>query len=122
MCLFVVTVLLTAGLAGLAAGTKNLPKNFRLGMQGLSLAVLAFGLWYLSQTIFVIGALCIYCLFCMAGLLVVNWALLRMNVSDLPISEKAKTKLKEQFAKGTDIFGWFLIAAAITLAMLIQFR
>lgn len=120
MCMFIFTVLLTIGIAGLA-GSK-LSKSFRLGAQALALGVLVFGLWYLSQTIFVVNALCIYCLFCMVGLLAVNWALLRININDLPLNKDLMGKLQKHILKGTDIFGWFLVAAAIALAMLIQFH
>jgi hypothetical protein len=52
-----------------------LPRKLRLGIHALSLFTLGFALWFLTQSIYVINALCILCIFCFAGLLLVNWGL-----------------------------------------------
>lgn len=119
MCLALFTIFATVALVGLSGG--NLPRRLRLGIQALSLFTLAFALWFLSQSIYVIGSLCILCIFCFAGLLFVNWGWLRINAADLPIGQRGRAVLKNAIAKGADIFGWFLLAAVVAFAMLLRF-
>ncbi|HET8670522.1 MAG TPA: vitamin K epoxide reductase family protein [Candidatus Saccharimonadales bacterium] len=120
LCMVFFTIFMTVGLVGLTGAA--LSRYFRLAIQGLSLFVLGFGLWFLWQSTYVIGALCLYCIFCMIGLITVNAAWLRINANDLPFSESAKKRLQAHITKGTDIFGWFLLAALIALSMILEFR
>jgi uncharacterized membrane protein len=119
MCMGLFTIFTTAAVAGLAGGT--LPKGFRLGIQAISLFTLGFALWFLWQSTYVINALCIFCLFCFAGLLLVNWGWLRTNAADLPIGSRGRTLLQAGIAKGADTFGWVLLALAVAFAMIIRF-
>lgn len=119
MCIVFFTIFATIGLTGLAGG--RLPRRLRLGVQVLALFVLAFGLWFMAQSIYVIGSLCILCIFCIVGLLLVNWAWLRINADDLPLSPNAHATLKRWIVHGADTFAWILLAAIIALAMLLRF-
>lgn len=119
MCLVFFTIFASFGLAGLSGAM--LPRKLRLGIQGLALFVLGFALWFMAQSIYVIGSLCILCIFCFVGLLLVNGAWLRLNASDLPISAAARARLERGIAKGTDILAWFLLAAAVAFSMLFTF-
>jgi uncharacterized membrane protein len=110
MCLIFFTFMLTLGLTVLA-GTQ-LPRILRLSAHGISLFFLVFGLWYLEQNTFSIGALCILCLFCYGGLIAINASLLRMEEG---------APLKQLTRRGADIFGWLLFAALITFVMAIKF-
>jgi uncharacterized membrane protein len=110
LCLIFFTFMFTLGLVALA-GTQ-LPRIVRAIAHGISLFFLTFGLWYLEQNTFSIGALCILCLFCYGGLIAINASLLRM--SDGPIAERA-TK------RGADIFGWLLFAILIAFVMAVKF-
>jgi uncharacterized membrane protein len=120
MCMALFTIFMTAGLAGLLA--SKLSRAFRLTVQGLSLFTLGFALWFLWQSTYRINSLCLYCLFCFAGLLLVNSAWLRLNADDLPIGARGRTGLKQGIAKGTDIFAWILLALAVGFAMLLRFN
>jgi uncharacterized membrane protein len=119
MCLTLFTIFASIALAGLSGGT--LPKNLRLAIQALSLFTLGFALWFFAQSIYVIGSLCILCIFCFTGLLLVNWGWLRLNAADLPIGERGRRALARAIANGGDIFGWFLLAALVGFAMLLRF-
>lgn len=113
------TIFTSIALVGAVDG--YLGRRVRLTVQGLSLATLGFAIWFLTQSIYVINALCILCIFCFIGLLLVNGAWLRLNAFDLPISKRSRVLLKRLFDAGADIFGWFLLAAALGFAMLLHF-
>lgn len=119
MCLVFFTLFMSVGLVGLAGG--SVPRSVRLSVQGLSLFVLGFALWFLEQSVFRIRALCILCLLCFAGLLVVNWAWVRLNVDDLPFSQRVRLGIKHSFQSGSDIFGWLLLALIVGFVMFFKF-
>jgi uncharacterized membrane protein len=116
MCLVLFVIFAVAGAAGLAGGT--LTRGFRLGIQGLSLFTLGFALWYLGESVYVIGNLCIYCIVCFAGLLAVNGSWLRINAGDLPFGKKT---VQRAIRSGADIFGWLLLVAAMAIAIALRF-
>ena len=91
MCTVLFTIFFAIGLAGWAGST--LSRGIRLGIQVLALGTLAFALWFLWQSTYVIGALCIFCIFCFAGLLMVNSIWLRINAADIPLPGKSKAWL-----------------------------
>ncbi len=119
MCLTLFTIFTAIALAGATGG--KLSKGLRLGIQGLSLFTLGFALWFLWQSTYRINALCIFCLFCFAGLLLVNWGWLRHNAADLPIGERGRALLACGIKSGADIFGWVLLAVAVAFAMVLRF-
>lgn len=119
MCMVLFTVFTTIALAGVSGG--KLPRGLRLGIHALSLFTLGFALWFLTQSIYVINALCILCIFCFAGLLVVNWGWLRLNTADLPIGERGRAFVKHCIETGADIFAWILLALAVALAIIVRF-
>jgi len=119
MCLTFFTIFATVGLVGLSGGT--LSRALRLGIQGLALFVLAFALWFLQQSIYSIQALCMLCLFCFSGLLLINWAWLRVNVNDLPFSTKAQAFVKRMVKSNVDTVVWLSLAVVVAVAMLLKF-
>ena len=120
MCLVFFTLLLGAGLVGLTGG--NVGRGFRLTAHGLALFFLGFGAWYLEQSTFSIRALCILCLLCYVGLLLINGALLRLNAAGLPIGQCARAALARLIGRSADVFLWLLIALLLGFMMLLQFR
>jgi len=120
MCFGLFTIFTSIAVAGLTGG--KLTRGLRLGVQLLSLATLGFALWFLGESIYVIHSLCVFCMFCFAGLLLVNGAWLRLNADDLPIGAAGRACLMRIIAKGGDVFGWFLLAAALAFAMLLRFN
>lgn len=119
LCIVFFTTFTIAGLAGLSGAA--LPRAFRLGIHGLSLFVLGFALWFLGQSIYAIGALCILCLFCFAGLLLINWAWLRINANDLPIGKRGRTVLAQLIQSDFDIFAWIMLAVWVGIAVVLRF-
>ncbi len=119
LCLVLFTIFVSMAAAGLMGA--SLPRLLRLLVQAASLLTLGFALWLMAQSIFVIGSLCILCLFCFAGLVVTNWGWLRLNAADLPIGERGRALLARGVRSGADIFGWFVLVALVVLAMLLKF-
>ena len=120
MCIIFFTLTLGVALAGLTGG--KLAPRLRLSMQGFALFFVCFALWFFEQSIFVVHAICIFCLFCFAGLLAINFAWLRLNAAELPIGKGGRSRLARGIEKGADILGWFLLAALIAFSMLLKFH
>lgn len=121
MCLLFFGVMLGVGLTGLFG--SQVVKGLRLAMQFFSVFFLFFGAWYLHQSAFVIGALCIFCMFCYAGVITINWAWLRLNIDDLPVlSDSTKNSIKKSFVKGTDTFAWIMWGLFIAGMFVFAFR
>ena len=119
LCIILFTIAFTAGLVGWSGG-KIVP-GLRFFFQGLALFTLGFGLWYFWQSIFNVGSICIYCLFCFSGVLLLNGAWLRLNYRDYPLSKKAIARFDKWINMGADIFILGLIAAMIAAWALIKF-
>jgi len=96
-------------------------KKLRLWFMGMALFFIAFGFWYLAQSIFVVGGLCIFCIFCYAAVLTISGAWLRINQADLPISINNRQAIGRMIAKNNDIFIWLSIVAIIIAEMIIKF-
>lgn len=119
LCLTFFAVMLGFGVAVLKSSeTKPAP---RLVAQFFSLFFLCFGAWYITQLMFVIGSLCIYCTACYAGVIAINWGWLRMNVDDLPLPQKMITAFKHGIAKGVDTFAWLLYALLFVALFIFRF-
>ena len=110
---------LAVGLVGLTGGVVS--KRMRFITQLLSLFTLAFGFWFLIQSIFVIQSLCIYCIFNTFGLLLINGAWLRLNYLDVKLHTRVNAAVKGLVAKSFDILVWLIIAIFIIGAALFQF-
>ncbi len=119
LCLAFFAVMLGFGLAGLYS--EKLHKTVRLVMHFFALFFLAFGAWYLQQTVFVVGSLCIYCVSCYAGVIALNWGWLRLNADDLPISSRNRAALKAHIKKGNDTFFWALYALLFVAVFAFKF-
>ncbi|HSX00422.1 MAG TPA: vitamin K epoxide reductase family protein [Patescibacteria group bacterium] len=116
MCLILFTIFSTVALVGFSGGA--LTQGFRRTIQGLSLGTLGFALWFLEQSIYSIGSLCILCIFCFIGLLIVNALWLRINARDLTAKNTLITRM---IAADMDIVVWIVLAIIVALAMVLRF-
>lgn len=120
MCTILFTIMLIASLVGLTG--SEIVKILRFVFQFLSLFMMTFGLWYLWESIFRVGDLCIFCVFCFSGVLLINFAWLRLNYLDYPLSKRMSALLNRAIENGADILFWCLIAIAIICEALIKFH
>ena len=119
MCMALFVIFSSVAMVGAFGGLVS--RGVRLGVHGLTLFTLCFALWFLWQSTYVIGALCIFCIFCFGGLLVLNWGWLRQNSNDLPIGEQGRNVVKRWIASGIDTFIWASVAVVVVAAMVIRF-
>ena len=119
LCITFFALTLSAGLIGWTGG--NINKKLKFVYQGLAVFFAGFGFWYFWQSIFNIGSLCIFCLFCYGGVLVINGAWFRLNYKDFPVSKRTQSILDRAVASGADIFFWCLIALVIVLEAIVKF-
>lgn len=119
MCLAFFAVVLGVSLAGLFGA--QVAKTLRLTMHTASLFFLGFGAWYLWQSVYIINALCIFCLFCYAAVILLNLAWLRLNADELPLSQINKQHLERILSRNYDIIFWGLYAASFAIAMALRF-
>lgn len=111
MCIVFFVLLIGIGLAG--ATGSIIHKNVRLFVHFLTVFFLGFGAWYLYESAWVIGSLCIFCIFCYSAVILGNWALLRINSLDLPLAKAHKAGIAKMINSGADTFVWLLWAIAI---------
>ncbi len=119
MCLAFFAILLGIGLAGMTGSTLN--KNLRLIMHFFTVFFLGFGAWYLQQSAYAIGYICLYCLACYSGVIAMNWSWLRLNAKDLPIGKGLQKQLQQAIHKNYDTYFWLLWAIGIALMMFARF-
>ena len=119
LCIAFFALVFSAGLLGLTGSALN--SRVRVVYQALSLFFVGFGLWYFWQSIFNIGVICIYCVFCFGGLLLINAAWFRLNYKNYGLSKKTTAAVERWVNKGADIFFWCLIGLVIVLEAMIKF-
>lgn len=118
LCMVFFTTMLVAGLVGVTGG--QITRALRWVLQGLALFFLGFALWFFWQSIFAIGALCILCLICFGGLLVLNASWLRMNVG--AAATQPSSFWGKCFQSGADLFSWTLIGLALLATIYLRFH
>lgn len=111
---------LTAGVALAAASGSKLHHNLRYIFHFFSVFFLGFGAWYLWQSTFNIGYVCIFCLFCYGAVIVMNWAWFRIHYSELPVKKKTAVKIENFVKDGGDMF--IAILWALFIAGMIFFH
>ena len=119
MCIIFFIIMMTAGIIGWTGSAMD--KKLRLVFMGMAWFFVGFGFWYLWQSIFVVGALCIFCILCYGAVLVISGSWLRLNHNDMKLNKTYRHFLEKAIAKNYDIVFWLLIAIAITFEAVIKF-
>jgi uncharacterized membrane protein len=108
------TVVITAGMA-LLAGAK-LKRWFWLGLQAGTIFGLLFVKWLVHQSLYKIGALCIYCIIVWIVTAAIFWYTLLLNLQNKSIKTPAWLESTISFASGhhLDILvGWYVLVAIL---------
>lgn len=113
------TFFLAISLDGLFGGI--LSKRIKIISQFLAVFVLAFGFWFLMQSIYVIGSLCIYCIFNTLGLLMINANWLKLNYSYIKTDKKTSKLIERLVRNNYDILIWLIVAVFIIASAIIKF-
>ena len=103
----------TMGLALAAAYGSGLSRKLRLVFHFFSVFFLGFGAWYLWQSTYRIGYVCIFCLFCYSAVILMNWAWFRLHYQEL-----FGKKVDDFVKRGGDIslaLLWTIVIAAMII-------
>lgn len=115
MCIIFFSVTLGVALVGATGG--SIGKVLRFVMHFFAVFFLFFGAWYLWQSIYVIETVCIYCLFCYAGVIVMNFAWKRINVADFKMGKYSQQAIDRNW----DVVFWLFWASAFVIMIITQF-
>ncbi len=118
VCMMFFAITAGVALAGLTGSTLH--RHVRYAMQFFAVFFLGFGAWYLWQSTYRIGYICIFCLFCYTAVIAMNWAWFRLNYADLPLKKATIKKLHAFVARGGDTF--LALCWAIAIAAMIIFK
>lgn len=118
ICIVIFTLLMSVGIVGLTK--SRLTRKTLYGIQALALFMLTFALWFLFTSTYVIGSICLFCLVCFTGLLLLNGALWRLNFSGN--SAKGKLRIFERMTEqGLDILLWVSLAILVLFIIIQRF-
>lgn len=120
LCISFFAVMLSAGLVGWTGGVIN--TKLRLVYEAMALFFVGFGFWYFWQSIFNIGSMCIYCVFCYGSVLAISGAWFRLNYREFGFTKNYQSYINKFVDNGYDILVWFLIAVAIFIEGIVKFR
>lgn len=115
ICIIVFTTFLVTGLVGLTGGSVG--KGMKKVLLGLAIFMLLFALWFLYTSTFVIGSICIFCLFCFSGLLLVNDAIWHLAIDGVQLPQW----LRSATAKHFDIVLLVILAMVVICMVAIRF-
>ncbi len=102
----------SAAISGLLG--SRLSPRFLVGLLGLSVFMTGFIVWYLEQTAFAIGALCLFCAACMVSILLTAMGLTRVVDSERALGEgPAGHRLHTFVDSWGDYAVWFAIVLGV---------
>jgi uncharacterized membrane protein len=119
ICIIFFSLVMTVGLVGVTGG--EVMRNMRLTVHALMVGMLGFALWFLFQSMFVIGAVCILCLFCFLGLLMINGAMLRLNFGASQEVKDEDTVMSRIIHYDIDLIAWVILAMIIITCIAMRF-
>lgn len=118
MSLVLFILFLGVGLVGLTGG--KISRGMRLFTQFLSIFTLGFGMWFLWQSTFNIGAICLYCLANFTGLILLNIGWLRINYSDIFKSKSITKNLEHTISNNLDLVGWGILTLTVLVTIYLK--
>ena len=112
----VFALLTSAGLAGLLG--SRLSRRYLASLFGLTVFMAAFMTWYMQQTAFSIGALCLFCTVGAASLIAVGAGLTRIVDAERALGTTgAGRRLRLLVEAGADLILWGGLAALIAVLL-----
>ncbi len=111
----------TLGLGLVAATGSEINRRLQHVFHFFSVFFLGFGAWYLWQSTYRIGFVCIFCLFCYSAVIVMNWAWFRVYYQQTVPRVSSKAKLVRFVDAGGDVLVAFMWVLAIASMILFHF-
>lgn len=114
--LTVFAIFLSAAIGGLL-GTEW-SRRYRLLLLGLAAFMLGFVAWFLFQSTFVIGAICIFCLIIGLAVVLITASALRLAVAADDLGDSGVAGFVNRFVRsGDDRWFWAVLVVAIGASM-----
>lgn len=112
----VFAIIASAGLAGLLG--SRLSRGYLAAIWGLNVFMAAFITWYMQQSAYAIGTLCIYCTACMAAIIVTGIGATRAADGGLALGTgRAGRTLRSFVHGGTDLIVWGGLALVVAMML-----
>jgi uncharacterized membrane protein len=116
----VFAMLASAALAGVLGA--RLPRPYLASMLGLSVFMTAFVTWYLVQSAFAMGVLCLFCLGCGVAILLASAGLTRAAAAEGALgSGRLGRTVDTMVRSGADLLLWGGLALVVGLMLLLTF-
>ncbi len=119
MCIVFFAVTMGIALTGITSSQIN--RKLRYVFHFFSLFFLGFGAWYLWQSTYRIGYICIFCVFCYLAVILMNWAWLRINGDDIFKNSKYSAAWVKAKKSGADTFLWLTWAIVVGASIALHF-
>jgi uncharacterized membrane protein len=114
----VFAILASAGLAGLMG--SRLTRPYLATLLGITVGMAGFLTWYMQQSAFAMGALCLFCTVCAAALVVTGIGLTRVVDAEQALGTgRAGHQLRLLVEARADLIIWVGLAALITLLLVL---
>lgn len=106
-----------------ALGGVRFPRWFMVGAQVVYTVGLSFAYWLFFQAMFVIGALCPWCLLVTVSTTGVFASLTHVNIRDgnLPLPPRAQQALRSALATHLDLIAVTIVLLALTLGIVLKY-
>jgi uncharacterized membrane protein len=112
----VFSVIASAGLAGVLG--SRLSRPYLATVLGLTVFMTAFIVWYMQQTAFSIGVLCLFCAGCALTVIVAGIGITRVAATEHALgSGRADRELNLLVKSGADVMAWVGIGLVITVML-----
>ncbi len=118
MSLVLFVIFFSIGLVGISDGKVS--KGMLKIILVLSLFTLGFGSWFLWQSTFVIGSICLYCIANFFGLIIINVGLLRINYFESNNNRSKNSIFDNIIANNYDYFLWGLYSLVVLTTIYIK--
>lgn len=116
MCIVLFSMFTMLAIVGLTGG--SIPKKLTHIMLGVAIFFVLFALWFLYTSTFVIGAVCIFCLVCFAGLLLMIGSLMRIS-SNGAVADGSW--IQHVTNRGYDIMALVVLAMMVVVMIAVKF-
>jgi uncharacterized membrane protein len=114
-----VFAIMTSGALAALLGSR-LSSRYIATLLGLSVFMTAFVFWYMEQTAFVMGALCLFCTASMINIMLVGTGLTRVAAAEGALGDgKAGQRLRLLVDAKADLMIWFGIALIVGVMLFV---
>ena len=114
----VFTMLAATGLAGLLGTT--FARSYLATLLGITVFMAGFVTWYMEQSAFAIGVLCLFCVGCAVNIVIAGVGLTRVAAAGQALGEgRAGRELRLLVASGADVIAWVGLAGVVAVMLVV---